>query len=395
MEARGTVTIAVHNGANVATDHNLRIPEVCKHEPHIDPNGIHETWLHEDLREFYGRTFGAPQREYDNKARACRRIGDYLDSITREAVAAEEANAEIRERNKAHKVAGEKLEKLKVAKKPVYEIIAGIYPQGDLDLPERERRDALYLWVFGDGTDKHKSWEERHPGLKLVGVYYHADEPDAQPHVHIDYVPVAECSRGMRLQNSLEGALNAENKVSGKVKCEDGKERLKTAQEQFTDAERDGLQDICEGMGLDVVHPQRGKKTRHKSTDEKKREARAAELDAEREAMLDEVRKEVKEEEARLQRWADRLDERGEALDKRTDELEAREKAIEAREAALDEVDAQRYQEALKKRSVASQTPTLDALQKAKEEAEQRDRAQKEAAKRAGIGVRSNSPFGR
>lgn len=335
--ARGEVTISVHNGTDVATDHNLRVPEVCEHEPHIDPNGIHETWLHEDLREFYNRTFKASQVEYDNKARACRRIGDYLDSITREAVAAEEANAEIRERNKAHKEAGEKLEKLKVARKPVYEIIAGIYPQGDLELTEQESRDALHLWVFGDGTDEHKSWEERHPGLKLVGVYYHADEPGARPHVHLDYVPVAECSRGMRLQNSLEGALNAEGKVSAKVKCADGKERLKMAQEQFTDAERDGLQAICEEMGLSVIHPMRGKKTRHKSTDEKKRETQAANLDAARASVVAELEARKAEIERGLQAQATALDEREQDLTERETAVTQKEKDLAEREQTLTE----------------------------------------------------------
>lgn len=334
--AQGEVTIAVHNGTEVATGHNLRDPEICQHEPHIDPNGIHETWLHEDLREFYKRTFKASQVEHDNRVRACRRIGDYLDSITREAVAAEEANVEIRARNKEHKAAGEKLEKLKVAKKPVYEIIAGIYPQGDLDLSERESRDALHLWVFGDGTDKHKSWEERNPGLKLVGVYYHADEPDSRPHVHIDYVPVAECDRGMRLQNSLEGALNAGGMASGVVMCADGEKRLKTAQEQFTDAERDGLQGICEEMGLDVLHPQRGKKTRHKSTAEKKRETQAANLDAGRAAVVAELEARKAEIEAALQAQADALDEREKDLTERETTVAQKEQGLTERADALD-----------------------------------------------------------
>lgn len=336
--ARGEVTIAVHNGTDVAVGHNLRDPEICKHELHIDPNGIHETWHHEDLRDFYARTFGAAQREYDNKARACRRIGDYLDSITRDAVEADQANEEIRARNKVHKEAGEKLEKLKVARKPVYEIIAGIYPQGDLELTERESHDALHLWVFGDGTDEHKSWEERNPGLKLVGVYYHADEPDARPHVHIDYVPVAECSRGMRVQNSLEGALNAQGKVSGKVKCADGQERLKTAQEQFTDAERDGLQAICEEMGLDVLHPQRGKKTRHKSTVEKKRETQAANLDAAREYVLAELEARKAEIERGLQAQATALDDREHDLTEREKDLAQREKDLAEKETTVDDM---------------------------------------------------------
>lgn len=369
--ARGEVTIAVHNGTDVAVGHNLREPEVCSHEPHIDPNGIHETWHHEDLRDFYARTFGAAQREYDNKARACRRIGDYLDSITRDAVEADQANEEIRARNKLHKEAGEKLEKLKVARKPVYEIIAGIYPQGDLELTERESHDALHLWVFGDGTDEYKSWEERNPGLKLVGVYYHADELDARPHVHIDYVPVAECSRGMRVQNSLEGALNAQGKVSGKVKCADGQERLKTAQEQFTDAERDGLQAICEEMGLEVLHPQRGKKTRHKSTAEKKRETQVANLDAAREYVLAELQAKVDAEDERLRQQAAALDEREKELDEREETLDQQAKGLTERETALAEQE-QKASDAVKRLNGMK----LNLLERERDVAERETKAQ-------------------
>lgn len=380
--ARGEVTIAVHNGTEVAMEHNVRNPEVCAHEPHIDPDGIHETWHHEDLRDFYVRTFGAAQREYDNKARACRRIGDYLDSITRDAVEADQANEAIRARNKLHKEAGEKLEKLKVAKKPVYEMIVGIYPKGDLELTERESHDALHLWVFGDGTDEHKSWEERNPGLKLVGVYYHADEPDARPHVHIDYVPVAECSRGMRVQNSLEGALNAQGKVSGKVMCADGQERLKTAQEQFTDAERDGLQAICEEMGLDVLHPQRGKKTRHKSTIEKKRETQAANLDAAREYVLAELQAKVDAEDERLRQQAAALDEREqqlnelkEQLGQKADDLEKRETAVAEREQkasdAVKRLNGMKLNLSERERDVAERETKAQAREDALDDVEQ------------------------
>lgn len=277
----GEVTISTHNGSTVAVGHNLRDPAICAHEPHIDPDGVHEVWHHEDLREFYERTFGQAQRDYDSRARGSRQIGNYLEKLTKEAAEAEAENAEIRERNKAHKAAGEKSEKLKVAKKPVYEMVIGIYAQGDLKLTDEQCREMLRLYVLGDGTPEHPSWQERNPGLRVVGIYYHADEPDgAGPHVHLDYVPVAEVAKGMAVQNSLEGALKAQGLRSGKVMCADGKERLKTAQESWTDGERDALQAVCEGYGFDVLHPQRGKKSVHKSTAEMRTEANIKALEA-------------------------------------------------------------------------------------------------------------------
>lgn len=305
---RGELTISTHNGDRVVEGHNVRDPAFCANAPHIDPNGVHEVWHHEPLRDFYMRTFEAARLDYNKRARGSRQIGDYLDKLATEAVAAEAENVEIRERNKAHKLANEPLEKLKVAKKPVYEMIIGVYPQNGLQLTDEQCREILWLHIMGDGTPEHPSWEERNPGLRIVGIYYHADEPDGSgPHVHVDYVPVAECNRGMAVQNSLEKALNASGYKSGKVMCADGKERLKTAQERWTDAERDALQAVCEGYGYDVLHPQRGTKSVHKSTAEMRMEARIKALEAAAAADREKVAQELQAAQEARQKAEDML----------------------------------------------------------------------------------------
>lgn len=312
-------TISTHNGSTVAVDHNLRDPAITAHEPHIDPNGPHEVWAHEDLRDFYERTFGQAQQDYDAKqgSRDERKIGDYLDKLTRDAAAAEVENEQIRQRNKRHKAAGEKMERLVVAKKPVYEMICGVYGQDGLQIDKDVQREILRLYVLGDGTDAHPSWQQRNPGLQVTGIYYHGDEPDAGDHVHLDYVPVAKCPRGMAVQNSLERALNSQGMKSGKVKV-DGQEVFKTAQMQFEAAENAYLQTICEEYGFEIIHPQRGKKSAHKSTAELKRETALAERE--------------KEMAAREKAVADReaaADIRDAALDGREAALKVREREVE------------------------------------------------------------------
>ena len=42
MEIENEVTIATHNGSQVARQHNLRNPKVIAKEDHIDPNGHFE-----------------------------------------------------------------------------------------------------------------------------------------------------------------------------------------------------------------------------------------------------------------------------------------------------------------------------------------------------------------
>ena len=53
MEIENEVTIATHNGSQVARQHNLRNPKVIAKEDHIDPNGHFEVWLDEDPKAAY------------------------------------------------------------------------------------------------------------------------------------------------------------------------------------------------------------------------------------------------------------------------------------------------------------------------------------------------------
>jgi hypothetical protein len=62
-----TVTISTHNGSAVAVAHNLRLRNVTDKEEHIDPNGVHETWAHEDVKGAYERLFGDAVRKYNEK----------------------------------------------------------------------------------------------------------------------------------------------------------------------------------------------------------------------------------------------------------------------------------------------------------------------------------------
>ena len=53
MEIENEVTIATHNGSQVARQHNLRNPKVIAKEDHIDPNGHFEVWLDEDPKPLF------------------------------------------------------------------------------------------------------------------------------------------------------------------------------------------------------------------------------------------------------------------------------------------------------------------------------------------------------
>ena len=239
------VTISTHNGSDVRREHNIRNEKVVSKEPHIDPNGIHETWIDEPVRKAYDRLFGAAVEEYNSKqARPERRIKSYYNDVCKDS-----------------------------KKHPVYEMIIGIYGKNEDGSPicsAEQGKEIMRKFV--------EEWQERNPNLELIGAYYHGDEPDGEaPHVHIDYIPVAHgYKKGLETQTGLVKALG-----------EQGFEKIgkATAQIQWEQRENDCLTRLCEDMGLTVDHPKiEGRK--HIETQVLKLQSRIEELEraAEQEA---------------------------------------------------------------------------------------------------------------
>ena len=203
-----SVTIATHNGSTVAREHNLRNKKVVSKEKHIDMSREHEVWHDENPREAYKHLFGKAMDNYNAKqSRPERKIKDYYKTVREDA--------------KRH---------------PVYEMIIGVYGKNECSA---EQGKAI-MQEFVDG------WQERNPNLYLVGAYYHADE-QGEPHVHIDYIPVAHgYTRGMETQNGLVKAF-------GEMGLE--KKGRFTAQMQWEARENKCLECICISKGLSVEHP--------------------------------------------------------------------------------------------------------------------------------------------
>lgn len=231
------VTISTHNGSAVSREHNVRNPKVVSKEPHIDMNGSHETWIDEPVRRAYERLFGAAVEDYNSKqARPERRIKSYYNDVCKDS-----------------------------KKHPVYEMIIGIYGKNEDGSPicsAEQGKEIMRQFV--------ENWKERNPNLELIGAYFHADEPGAEPHVHLDYIPVAHgYKKGLETQTGLVKALG-----------EQGFEKMgkATAQIQWEKRENDVLTSLCEAVGLTVDHPQiEGKK--HLETQILKLQSRIEELE--------------------------------------------------------------------------------------------------------------------
>lgn len=201
-------TIATHNGHTLSQGHNRRDPKYTSKDGHIKPNGHHEIWLDKDIKEMYHELFdGAVQAYNQEQKRDDRKIKDYYQKI-----------------------------KTDQKKHLAYETIIGIY-KTDKKVSEATKKEILKEYC--------DTWEARNPNLKLLGVYYHADE-QGEPHVHIDYIPVASHSRGMQLQNGMRRALE-EQELTGKSR---GMNPVKL----WTQKENKFLEDLCNERGIKVEH---------------------------------------------------------------------------------------------------------------------------------------------
>ena len=212
-------TISFHNGTSVHRGHNRRDKWIADKESHIDPNGHFEIWHDEKLTDAYDRIFGQAVADYNAKQkRPDRKIGSYYEQIR-------QGNSE---------------------RNLVYETIIGVYKS---DASEETQREIL--------RKVYEAWPKRYPQFEIVGAYYHADE-EGEPHVHIDYVPVATgYKRGLAKQNGLVKALEQ----MGFVK--DGKE---FAISKWQADGRELLDHICARHCIEIHHPQAGKGIPHIET---------------------------------------------------------------------------------------------------------------------------------
>ena len=218
----------------------------------IDVSKSHEniTLVDKDIKEAYREIFGEALDKYNAKQkRADRKIEDYCDHI----------------------------KKSKNGEKLFYEDVVQWGSKDDFQSPQtRERaKEALVKYVEG--------FEERNPNLKLIGAYIHMDE--ASPHLHLDYVPVANgYSRGLETRNSLDKAM----KQMGFQP--ENESRKNNATKLWKESERAVFGEICRGLGLEV-EPER-KSDRKSLTVEEYKDARdemLGDIEQEKKAIVAEV----------------------------------------------------------------------------------------------------------
>lgn len=220
-------TLSWHQGGekNVHQAHNRREPHAVGKDSSIDsrltPNNI--ILIDIPIRDAYHKLFDGSVSEYNSKTRASRQINDYYTYIG------------------------------KSNKQQAYEAIVQLGSKAE---GSPEKAIEAYKRYIAD-------WQRRNPNMVLIGAYIHCDE-DGAVHLHIDYIPVAACNRGMKIQNSLTRALANQG-----FKTQNLEGKQVTAQIQWEQSERDYMREICRELGIDL-HKQGIGRKRHLTVKEYK-----------------------------------------------------------------------------------------------------------------------------
>ena len=131
----------------------------------------------------------------------------------------------------------------KGAEKPFYEVIVQIgdmYDCNCLNNPKEAERAKQAL------TEYFHTFQERNPNLKVFHATIHMDEQT--PHLHLDYIPIAEgCyKQGMQRKNSLSKALELQG--LGKHKSQ-----YDNAAVRWQEQERKALKEIAKKYDFEIV----------------------------------------------------------------------------------------------------------------------------------------------
>lgn len=167
-----SVSISFSTAAKGNFNHNRRtnskVPE------NVDPTrtAFNKILIDKDIRQVYKEVFGEALAEYNAnqvaKKHPERQKKDYYSSICHDKKTEPFREAVVQIGNK------------------------------DKQIPRWESNEILQKFL--------KKFQENNPQLVVVGAYIHNDE--ATPHMHIDYVPVATYSNGLKTRVSNDKALN-------------------------------------------------------------------------------------------------------------------------------------------------------------------------------------------
>lgn len=172
---------SLHVGKRYSRRHNVRDYNAAEwnKDGHIDADRSTQNVVLTDksLRKFFDEIFGEAIEEANEKNRKkhperCTTVAQYYSKYCSHA---QEAIVQIGDGT-------------------TYQAIVAKYG--------REKADNFYKTAL---ENTFKKFKEENPSLKVFGAYIHMDE--TTPHLHLDFLPVAESKRGQQIKVSMDGAM--------------------------------------------------------------------------------------------------------------------------------------------------------------------------------------------
>lgn len=194
---------SMHTGKTYSIKHNERDYDKDKwnNDGHIDysRSELNQTYISQPLYDFFDEQFGAALIEYNERSRA--KHPERLIGFS-SAQDYDECPAE---------------EKRQRAVKAYYQEQKGKVQEVIIQLGSHEDYCALVADVGQDNADSfhanyltaaYERWRQENPTLVPFCAVSHLDEvKDGTPHLHIDYLPIADSSKGLTRKVSMDGAL--------------------------------------------------------------------------------------------------------------------------------------------------------------------------------------------
>ena len=164
-------TISFHTDKTTSIAHNNRVNVYGNKNINIDKIKDNITYVKRDIEEVYAEQFDVAVSEYNAKQkRSDRKIDNYYKKV-------------LHDKKTEHQ----------------RELIVAI---GD----STENLDESIVDLKKEILDKYaRDFQERNPNLRVYNCVLHLDEKN--PHLHINYVPVASYTRGLKKRVAFEKAL--------------------------------------------------------------------------------------------------------------------------------------------------------------------------------------------
>lgn len=252
-------SLSFHNDITWSIEHDTRTSSVLPDNVNPNDTKYNIYWKNNmTLKQFYDKYFEASYKEYCKRSRVKNPEKTYLEKISKTATEKEKLIRDLKNSHAPYK----ELNKHKSYCKPAYQIVITI---GNChDNPEFKHGGDMEETAKEILSNYMNTFEERNQGLKLVCGAIHCDEGDrfdengniekvgGNIHLHLTYVPVATCTRGQSVQNSLSQALKMQGLESGRTKnVVTGK--YETAQIKWQNQERNYISELCSEHEITIL----------------------------------------------------------------------------------------------------------------------------------------------